>query len=139
MAFIVKSDLVRYIDETTIDQLTDDDDTLVTEAIKDAEERISERIGQRVNTATEFAKSGANRQRSLLKHCISLAIYYLFERLYTDVLPEGRIQAMQYAEAWLEDVSKGKIVVNLTKVDEANQSGWPIRWGSQPKKDSQNY
>tara|TARA_R110002020_G_scaffold3468_3_gene15426 strand:- start:5457 stop:5876 length:420 start_codon:yes stop_codon:yes gene_type:complete len=139
MAFLFKADLVRYIDEVQINQLTDSNDTIVSEAIADAEERINEMIGQRVDTATEFAKVGAARQRSLLKHAINLSIFYLFERLYTDVLPEGRVNGKEMAEAWLEDIAKGNILVNLTKVDETKQKGWPIRWGSQTKKGSQNY
>jgi len=139
MAFLVKSDLLRYIDESTIDQITDNTDTYVDEAIKDAEERITERIGQRVDTAAEFAKTGTDRHRSLLKHCINLSIYYLFERLYTDVLPEGRVQGMEMAETWLGDIAAGNILVNLDKIDEANEAGWPIRWGSDTKKGSQNY
>lgn len=139
MAFLIKADLLNYIDESTIDQLTDGDDAIVTDAIKDAEERVTEKISQRVDTAAEFAKVDPARNRSLLKHCVNLSIYYLFERLYTDVLPEGRVQAMQTAEAWLDDIAKGNIVVNMDKTDEAAQSGWPIRWGSYPKKDSQNY
>jgi len=139
MAFLFKADLVRYIDEVQINQLTDSNDTIVSEAIADAEERINEMIGQRVDTATEFAKVGAARQRSLLKHAINLSIFYLFERLYTDVLPEGRVNGKEMAEAWLEDIAKGNILVNLAKVDETKQKGWPIRWGSQTKKGSQNY
>lgn len=139
MAFLFKADLVRYIDEVQINQLTDSNDTIVSEAIADAEERINEMIGQRVDTATEFAKVGVARQRSLLKHAINLSIFYLFERLYTDVLPEGRVNGKEMAEAWLEDIAKGNILVNLAKVDETKQKGWPIRWGSQTKKGSQNY
>lgn len=139
MAFLVKSDLLRYIDESTIDQLTDGTDAYVDEAILDAEERITERIGQRVDTAAEFIKTGTARHRSLMKHCINLSIYFLFERLYTDVLPEGRVQGMEMAEQWLTDISEGNIIVNLEKVDEANEKGWPIRWGSDEKKGSQNY
>ena len=139
MAFIVKADLLRYIDESTVDQLTDNNDTLVDEAIKDAEERITEKISPRVDTAAEFAKVDPDRNRSLLKHCINLSIYYLFERLYTDVLPEGRTQGMETSEQWLNDVYEGKINVSLDKKDEANQEGWPLRWGSSTKKGSQNY
>jgi len=139
MAFLVKTDLLRYIDESTVDQLTDATDSYVDEAIKDAEERITERIGQRVDTASEYAKTGTDRHRSLLKHCINLSIYYLFERLYTDILPEGRTQGMETAEAWLSDISEGNILVNLDKIDEANEAGWSIRWGSDEKKGSQNY
>jgi len=139
MAFIDKTDLLRYIDESTIDQLTDNNDALVVEAIKDAEERITEKISQRVDTVSELSKIDPDRNRSLLKHCINLSIYYLFERLYTDVLPEGRVQGMETAEKWLEDVYGGKINVSLDKNDEENQQGWPLRWGSNQKKGSQNY
>lgn len=139
MAFIDKTDLLRYIDESTIDQLTDNTDAYVVEAIKDAEERITEKISPRVDIAAELAKVDPDRNRSLLKHCINLSIYYLFERLYTDVLPEGRTQGMETAETWLEDVYNGKINVSLDKKDEDNQEGWPLRWGSDTKKGSQNY
>ena len=139
MAFIDKTDLLRYIDESTIDQLTDNTDAYVVEAIKDAEERITEKISPRVDIAAELAKVDPDRNRSLLKHCINLSIYYLFERLYTDVLPEGRTQGMETAETWLEDVYNGKINVSLDKKDEDSQEGWPLRWGSDTKKGSQNY
>ena len=139
MAFIVKADLLTYIDEAVIDQLTDDNDSYVTEVIKDAETRIKERISARFDTTVELAKTGGNRNRSLLKCCINLAIYYLFERLYTDVIPEGRTQGMTAAEKWLDDAISGNIQSGLTEVDAAATQGWSIRWGSETKKGSQNY
>ena len=139
MALLVKADLLNYIDLSTLNQLTDGTDAYITDAIKDAEARITERISQRIDTAAEYVKAGAARDRSLLKHAISITIYYLFERLYTDVLPEGRVEAYKMAEAWLEDINEGKITVALTKKDESTQKGWPVRWGSEPKKGSANY
>jgi len=139
MAFLVKSDLLTYIDESTIDQLTDNNNGYVNEAIADAEERITEKISPRYDMATEFAKTGANRQRSLLKHCINLSIFYLFQRLYTDVLPEGRTEAREDAEKWLDDVYNGNLSVTLATNDEANEQGYPIRWGSEKKKGNQTY
>jgi phage gp36-like protein len=139
MAFIVKADLLRYIDLSTIDQLTDSNDTYVTESIKDAEERIREKISPRFNMDTELVKVDPDRNRSLLKHCINLSIFYLFQRLYTDVLPEGRIEGKEEAERWLDDVYKGDLNVDLDKNDEANEQGWPLRWGSATKKGSQNW
>lgn len=139
MALLVKADLLSYIDLSTVDQLTDGNNTYVDEAIKDAQERIKERISQRIDVTTEFAKTGANRHRSLLKHAISITIYYLFQRLYTDVLPDGRVEAYNAAEKWLDEVNTAKITTTLTKVDETNKKGWSIKWGSEPKKSSQNY
>lgn len=139
MAFINKTDITRYLDLSTIDQLTDSTDSIVDEAIKDAEDRIREKISPRYDMATEFAKTGDDRNRSLMKHCISLAIYNLFQRVYIDVVPEGRVVAYEEAESWLNDVYMGKINVELTTVDEENEKGWPLRWGSQPKKGNQTY
>jgi phage gp36-like protein len=139
MPFIVKSDLLTYIDESTIDQLTDGTDAHVDEAIKDAEERIREKISPRFDMDTELVKTGTNRQRSLLKHCINLTIFYLFQRLYTDVLPEGRVEGRDEAEQWLSDVYNGNLNVSLDKIDEANEQGWPLRWGSDTKKGDQTW
>ena len=139
MAFIVKADLLRYIDESTIDQLTDGLDTYVDEAIKDAEGRIREKISPRYNMDTELVKVDPDRNRSLLKHCINLSIFYLFQRLYTDILPEGRVEGKDEAEQWLDDVFKGDLNVDLDTKDEANEQGWPLRWGSNTKKGSQNW
>lgn len=139
MAFIIKADLFTYIDESTIDQLTDGTDAYVDECVLDAEARIREKISPRYDMDVDLAKVGAARDRSLLKHCINMTIFYLFQRLYTDVLPEGRVEAMQYAEQWLDDVYKGKINVNLTPNDDPNEQGWPLRWGSDTKKGSQNW
>jgi len=139
MAFIVKADLLRYIDESTIDQLTDGTDSYVTESIKDAEERIREKISPRFDMDAELVKVDPDRNRSLLKHCINLAIFYLFQRLYTDVLPEGRVEGKDEAEKWLDDVYRGDLNVDLEKNDEPNEQGWPLRWGSDTKKGSQNW
>ena len=139
MAFLVKADLFNYVDESTIDQLTDGTDLIVTDAIADAEDRIREKISPRFNLDTEFSKAGAARNRSLLKHAVNISIFYLFQRTYTDVLPEGREMANDTAEKWLNDVYEGRINVTLATNDEANQQGWPLRWNSDTKKGSQNY
>lgn len=139
MAFIVKADLLAYIDESTIDQITDGTDLYVTEAIKDAEERITEKISPRYDMDTELNRAGAARQRSLLKHCINLSIFYLFQRLYTDILPEGRVEARDEAEKWLDDVYNGNLNVSLATNDEPNEQGYPLRWGSDTKKGDQTW
>lgn len=139
MAFILKTDIQRYLEVDTIDQLTDSDDTIVTAAIEDAEDRIREKISPRYDLDAEYAKTGTDRHRSLMKHCISLSIYFLFQRVYIDVLPEGREVAYQEAETWLNDVYMGKLNVDLATNDEENEKGWPLRWGSATKKGNQSY
>lgn len=139
MAFINKADVSRYLDVSTIDQLTDGNDTLVDEAILDAQDRVEEIIQARYDMNAEFAKTGTARHRSLLKHTINITIYFLFQRLYTNVIPEGRIEAWEQAEIWLRDVFAGRVMVDMDKLDETNEQGWPLRWGSNTKKGSQDW
>ena len=139
MAFLDKSDVERGLDTYIIDELTDSNDLIVADAISDAEDRVREKISPRFDLDLEFAKVGAARNRSLLKHSIALTIYYLYERLNTRVLPEAKVTAWDLAESWLEDVYKGTITVTLETNDETAQKGWPLRWGSQPKKGNQTY
>lgn len=139
MAFFTKTDVERALDTYVIDELTDTNNTYVTDAISDAEQRVREKIGPRYNLDVEFAKTGANRHRSLLKHAIAISIYYLYERLNTRVLPEAKVTAWENAEIWLSDVYKGRVSVDLTPNDEPNQKGWSLRWGSQPRKGNQTY
>ena len=139
MAFLVKADLLNYIDTSTIDQLTDGTDTYVVNAISEAEDRIREKISPRYDLDVEFAKTGTTRNSSLLKHAINISILYLFQRTYTDVLPEGREMANDTAEKWLNDVYEGRINVTLATNDDNNEQGWPLRWGSETKKGSQSY
>ncbi|BAQ92536.1 putative Head-Tail Connector Protein [uncultured Mediterranean phage uvMED] len=139
MPFLVKADLYNYLDQSTIDQITDNTDSYVEEAILCAEDRIKEKISPRYDLQTEFAKTGTDRNRSLLKHCANLAIYYLFQRLYTDVIPEGRVEGMDMAESWLDEAYEGKIQLSLATNDEASEQGWSMRWGSKTKKGNQTY
>tara|TARA_R110000796_G_scaffold73842_1_gene165857 strand:- start:4507 stop:4926 length:420 start_codon:yes stop_codon:yes gene_type:complete len=139
MAFLDKTDVERGLDSYIINELTDSTDSIVVEAIADAEARVREKISPRYDLDTEFAKISGARDRSLLKHCIALTIYYLYERLNTRVLPEAKVTAWQLAEVWLDDVYKGNINVNLATNDDTTETGWPLRWGSQPKKGNQTY
>ncbi len=139
MAFIDKSDLTRYVDENIIDQLTDSTDSIVDDAILDAEDRIREKISPRYDLDTEFAKTGSDRTRSLMKHCINISIYYLFERVNIDAISEGRVIAYNEAETWLNDIYMGKLNVTMATNDDENEEGWPLRWGSAPKKGNQTY
>lgn len=132
MAFIEKADLEKYMTTTDLAQITGGDDTIIDTAVDDAIEHITEKLRQRYDMASEFAKTSPNRHRSLLKHTIGVVLYYLCERIAFDALPENRVVAFENANKWANDGASGKIQLSLDKIPD-KESGTPIRYGHASK------
>jgi len=132
MAFIEKTDLEKYMTTTDLEQITGGDDAIITACVDDAMETIRERLQQRYDMDVEFGKTAPNRQRSLLKHTIAVALYYLCERIAFDALPENRVVSYTNAVKWANDGASGTIQLSLEKIAD-KQSGTAIRYGHASK------
>lgn len=139
MAFIDRTDLERYIDAGSLDQILDGSTTIVPEAAEEAVEFMSEKLRQRYNTTAEFALTGANRNKSLLKQCIVITLYYVNQRIPTSVVPESRAQDYEDALLWLKEVSTGQRMLTLEENDPDNQVGFPVRYGNRATKQNDNF
>ena len=139
MAFIERSDLEIYIEARELDQITEDNPTVIDEAIKDAIEYVAEMLRHRFDTDDEFSKVSPNRHRQLLKQTIAVAIFYINERIPTDVLPESREMAYDRAVEWLKEVQTGRRQTTLTELNAEGKTGYNIVYGSQTKNDTNSY
>ena len=133
MAFIEEADLLNYIDERELGQITDESVTVIPEAVKDAIEYMSEMLRHRFDMAVEFAKVSPDRNRQLLKQTIAVTLYYINERIPTNVLPESREIAFENANNWLIQVQKGERQTDLTPIDAEEGVGHNISFGSHTK------
>jgi phage gp36-like protein len=124
--FIDKSDILNYIDEDTLDAITGSDDAIITSAISDSEELVSDYLKHRFIIADDLAKTAGDRNRSLVKCVVSLSIFNIFERLPSNVVPEARQESYDRAITWLKDIQKGTLDVNLTRKDP--QQGYNIKF-----------
>lgn len=133
MAFITQTDLEVYIDQIELDQISNGNTNVIPEAIKDAEEYSAEMLRQRYDMAVEYAKTGDDRNRQLLKNTTAIAIYYINQRIPTNVQPEARAIAYEDAVNWLKEVAAGLRMVDMEQLDAENSKGYAIRWGSKTK------
>lgn len=139
MAFIEQSDLERYIDPYDLNQIIQDDATVVPGAIDDGVEYAKEKLRQRFDVEFEFAQELGDRNNQLLKQTIAVVLFYICERLPTDVLPENRENAFIRADEWLSNCGSGKIMPNLQTLDDENQVGLSIRHGSTSTLNNNHY
>lgn len=130
MSFLIKDDLLSYMESEEIEQITDGDDSIIDTVIQDSEEFGAELLRQRYDVPFEYAKTGTDRNSQLLKQLTAIAIFYLSERLPTNILPEARFLAYERAEKWLNDVAKGFRMVNLKQISPETQTGFHIRYGN---------
>lgn len=139
MPFLDKTDLLNYIDSVQLEQLTGGDDDIITDAILDAEETLKECLSPRFDMSTELTKTAGDRNRSLLRNAIHIAIYYLFTRIPSNITPESREVQFIQATEWLRKAYKGEIDVALAENDATNKQGYSIQWGSKEKKGPFNW
>jgi phage gp36-like protein len=137
---LVKTDLIKYVEESDLDQLTGSDDAIVDEVILDAEEVAREYLRPRYDIDFELSQVDPDRNRSLLKHLTAIAIFFLFERIPTNTQPEARFEAYERGVQWLKDVAKGMVDTKMKEYDSPeNEKGYSIRWGSNPKSKAFKY
>lgn len=72
-----------------------------------------------------------NRNRSLVRHAVSIALYIIHDRIAPRNIPELRKQRYEAAIKWLEDAAKGNLTAGLPVIQP--RSGGRVRWGSNIK------
>lgn len=133
MAFIEKSDLENYVTPEDLNQITEGDELIIAAAIDDAIEHISEKLRQRYDVLSEFAKTAPNRHRTLLKHTVAVCLYFLCERIAFDQLPENRVVSFKNANKWADECASGTIQPSLQQLENPER-GISIRYGTADKK-----
>jgi len=136
MAYIVRADLEKYMSAAEIDQIIDGDSTIIDTTISDAEENVKEMLVQRYDVATEYAKTGTDRNPSLVQNVVKIALYYLSMRLNTQFMTESRRMAFEDSQKWLHEIARGYRTLDLTEADAENKQGYPVTYGGVTKTDN---
>lgn len=107
MAYCTRTDILNRLDEESLIRLTDDagtgsvDDTVVTEAITDADAEIDGYVAVRHPVPLDPVPD------NILKYSVDIAIYNLYSRR-SDTVPDNRKERYQAAVRYLEGVARGK-------------------------------
>lgn len=111
--YIVKADYKTIISTPLLDTIireseNDDGTDLLQVASKIAEDTIITKAGVLYDIMPEFTKAGTDRNFMILSLAISIAGYWLYQRIDDEQVPEKVIKNYNDALTTLEQVSIGK-------------------------------
>jgi len=116
--FLTKEDLGSAIYGYQIDQITEDNDDLVLQAIGAAIEEVGGYLAGNslYDVAAIFAATGTNRNALILTHTATIAKWYLVELCNADIIYEQAKERYDRAVSWLTKLSKGTVTVGSLPV-----------------------
>ncbi len=159
--YVTKSDYKGRIQVELFDLLlTEDEEGILSDASKTAEDTISSQVNTIYNVTPELAKAGTDRNFYILSMAVNIALYYIYQRADDNEVPDKVIKNYDDTMDDLAAISKGKQTLNLPPredtdpVDTTTTSGNPSifnnglnpgetitiqgkglrRWGSNPKR-----
>ncbi|TAE20564.1 MAG: DUF1320 domain-containing protein [Candidatus Kapaibacterium sp.] len=140
MAFLIKSDIEILLRTYRLNQITDENDVLIETAASMAEAKIIDALYQYYDVTAIFGKTGIDRPQNVLTWSRHLTIYYLYERVPDEQVPERVVFHYKEVCEVLTDIAKGKISVDLPRLEtDSDGDGKPdpktrFKWGSVPKR-----
>lgn len=132
MIFLNNNDLLSVIDQTTLDAITDSNQTFINNAELSAIEEMNAYLNVRYDIAKVFDIN--NRNASIVMHLVDIVLYHLHARISPDNIPTLREDRYNNAKDWLEKVADG-FIKPLLPVKEIEDST-PLRYGSGDKQES---
>jgi phage gp36-like protein len=115
MSFITENDYPERLKATNLDAMCEGDEVIRLGAEETAVAIVAQYLFQRYDTTLIFAQTGTNRNRALVAMCVSIALYYLYQRLPKRQLPDWVLRDYENALDFLDKVSDGKITMDLPR------------------------
>lgn len=130
-AFITSADYRAKITDSRLNMIIQNDTTILDDAEEMALAIIKDHLYSRYDVDVIFAKTGTNRDYNVLRWCINITLYYIYERVPDKLVPD-RIEN-QYIRTMdlLNEISDGKKAVNLEHLTDSDDNNiTKFRWGS---------
>lgn len=145
--FISKAEYKYHIRTYRLNQILESldeaDDVILDNAEGEAMGVIRKHLGTRYDMDVELAKSGDSRSKVLLRYIKVLVLYFIYERVPDDSVPERVVKNYDEVMKALEKIEDGDAhipgLAPITVPDSNSSSGESTpftkrRWGSQTKR-----
>lgn len=130
--WITSADYLANITNDRLQMIIEGESGRLDEAELTAIAVVKDALFQWYDTDTIFATTGSNRPRQVVRWCVNLALFYLYERVPDKLVPERVVQNYEQTLAALQDIEDGKKAVDLPKrTDDDGENVNKFRWGSQ--------
>lgn len=117
--FITYNDYETRLSPRILDLLTAGDNALLDKAETEAVGIINDRLSTIYNTPAELAKTDPDRNPSLVRWAISIAIYVLYARIPDEQVPERVIKDYDDTIRELEMLQQGKLNCTLSRLTDS--------------------
>lgn len=132
--FITEEELKSVAYSYSLEQIVDNDNTIIQMAISAATEEAASYIGTRYNAAEAFGAEGDLRNPLLLEITKDIALWYIIRLANVDILYDSVKERYDRAIQWLDKVATGKLTPNLPTITNLNgEHIQPLRCGSMTK------
>ena len=111
--FVTIEELKTHLFDYQVDQITNNDDTIVTSAIDTAVAEVKSYLANRYDVATIFAQSGTNRSALIVDHVKVCAVYHLLLLCNVDAIYERYEKAYDRSIDFLHKVADGLLSPDL--------------------------
>lgn len=138
MPFITQTDYRHKIKERHLLEIIEDDEDILTDAEATAMAVLESKLFQRYDVDEVFAQVDDARSRVVMRWAICLVLYYIYERIDDDLIPERVVKNYDDCMNELDEISGGKQAVKLPPLEiDADGDGVidttsRLRLGSEP-------
>lgn len=133
--FITKADYItnKRVDE--INQIIDDDDSVLDEAEEEAISEVRDYLFQRYDVDTIFSQVEAARSKSVVRWVKHLVMRNIYSLTSEDNVPDDVIVNAERTIEILEQIAGGERTAELPRLQDENAEPKTIfRWGSVTKR-----
>lgn len=117
MPFITQADYYHKIKERHLLQIIEDDTDILTDAEATAMAVLESKLFQRYDVDEVFAQENDNRSRVVLRWLTCLVLYYIYERIDDDMIPERVVKNYDDCMTELDEIQKGNMAVKLPPLE----------------------
>lgn len=114
--FITYNDYQASKSSRILDLLTSENDSVLDSAELTAIGMVTDRLSQLYNLNAEFAKTGTDRNSSLMRWVIALSLYLVYSRVPDDDVPARVIKDYDDTVRELEQIQQGKLSCSLQRL-----------------------
>lgn len=135
--FITTGDYLPQIRQYNMEDLIDDNPTVVDTAEETAIQMVKDHIYQFYDVDVVFSQVGASRHKTVLQWCINITLYLVYERIADVMKPQSVIDNYKATMEWLKSVAGGELgVQGLPEITDPNTGSaiTVFRWGSNKKR-----
>ncbi len=134
--FISPEDYIPRITDVRLQQIIEQDETILDQAEQSAIAIIKDALFTRYDVDAIFATTGDSRPQQVLRWAISLILYFIYERVPDRTTPPRVIKNYDDDRAYLLEIEDGKKSVDLPRL--LKDDGLPkskFRWGSETRQE----